>query len=85
MDEAMHTAGATCLVERVDINKEDWTAVDCWVDAVCTKLPDLGLKTAGDMGILTGCADAGEKRSAKGFFVDCIDDVAACFGGALSC
>ena len=38
------------VVPRVDVNKEDWKAVNDWIAAVVSGLPLLGLKTIEQLG-----------------------------------
>ena len=33
-----------------DVNKEDWRAINAWIDAVLLGLPTLGLKTIEELG-----------------------------------
>jgi len=52
LDVALAAAGAEQLAPRVDVDKEDWQAVDAWISSVITtleaKLP--GLKTIAELG-----------------------------------
>jgi sulfite reductase (NADPH) flavoprotein alpha-component len=51
VDAALAAAGAAPLAPRVDVDKEDWAAVDGWVDAVIAALPSLqGLKSIAQLG-----------------------------------
>jgi sulfite reductase (NADPH) flavoprotein alpha-component len=56
LDAALERAGAKRVAERADVNKEDYRAVDAWIDAVVAALPGLKLKSAAAMGLLTGAA-----------------------------
>ena len=38
------------FVPRVDVNKEDWKAVNDWIASVLSGLPLLGLKTIEQLG-----------------------------------
>jgi sulfite reductase (NADPH) flavoprotein alpha-component len=52
LDEALAAAGAAPLAgaPRVDVDKEDWAAVDGWISAALAALPGLGLKTVAEAG-----------------------------------
>jgi len=43
VDAALEKLGGRRVVDRVDIDREDWTAIDGWLAAVLTALPTLGL------------------------------------------
>ena len=65
--------GSNRLVARVDVNKEDWSALDGWIDSVLTGLDALELNTIGELddsfvaGTVAGAAVAG------------VADATACF------
>ncbi|GLI69078.1 hypothetical protein VaNZ11_013623 [Volvox africanus] len=61
LDVAFETAGAQRLVDRVDVNKEDWTAVDMWLAAVVQAVKDLRLQSFGDLGLATSPSAGAEK------------------------
>jgi sulfite reductase (NADPH) flavoprotein alpha-component len=42
-DSRLRRLGAKCLLERVDVDKEDWDAINAWTDAVEEALPTLAL------------------------------------------
>ncbi|KAK9824028.1 hypothetical protein WJX72_007096 [[Myrmecia] bisecta] len=42
--------GGQRIADRVDVNREDWKAVDAWIAAVVAALPSLGLKTVAETG-----------------------------------
>ncbi|MEW5309841.1 MAG: hypothetical protein WDW38_001692 [Sanguina aurantia] len=50
IDAALEKAGAKQLVDRVDVNKEDWKAVNAWLEAVVLQLGLQKLKTLGELG-----------------------------------
>lgn len=43
VDARMESLGATRIVERVDVDKEDWVAVDGWISSVISSLSSLPL------------------------------------------
>lgn len=59
LDAALATAGATALAPRVDIDKEDWPAIDGWLSAVQAALPALGLRSISETGVPGAGAAAG--------------------------
>lgn len=49
IDTQLDGLGATRIVPRMDINREDYAAIDSWIDAVVGELGTLELKTAGEL------------------------------------
>lgn len=47
LDSAMESAGAKCIAPRMDVNKEDWAAVDTWINLVITAMASLALTPIG--------------------------------------
>ncbi|KAK9827800.1 hypothetical protein WJX74_002636 [Apatococcus lobatus] len=56
LDERLQQMGASRLADRADIDKEDWPAIEAWIDSVIAALPTLKLKTAGQLGLASGSA-----------------------------
>ncbi len=54
LDERLQQLGASRMADRADIDKEDWHAIDAWIDSVIAALPQLELKTAGQLNISSG-------------------------------
>ena len=54
LDERLQQMGASRLADRADIDKEDWPAIEAWIDSVIIALPALNLKTAGQLGVAAG-------------------------------
>lgn len=54
LDERLQQMGASRLADRGDIDKEDWPAIEAWIDSVVAALPTLKLKTAEQMGLTSG-------------------------------
>ena len=50
LDAALAAAGSVALAPRVDVDKEDWKAVDGWIAAVLAELPRLGLRPLSALG-----------------------------------
>ena len=50
LDARLAELGAHRVVQRRDVNKEDYKAVDAWLDAVCGSLPLLPLKSVIELG-----------------------------------
>ena len=50
LDKRFKALGATCIADRVDINKEDLPAVDKWLSGVTTALSSMPLKTFQQLG-----------------------------------
>jgi len=44
VDAALEALGGRRCAPRVDIDREDWEAVDSWIEAVLRAIPELGLK-----------------------------------------
>ena len=38
------------MVDRHDVNREDWKTIDAWLAAVLAGLPELALKTVSELG-----------------------------------
>jgi len=51
IDAALEATGAKRIVARKDVNKEDWHAVNEWMDAVISALAGLTLKTMSQLGV----------------------------------
>ncbi|GLC44408.1 hypothetical protein PLESTB_000472800 [Pleodorina starrii] len=64
LDAALESAGATRLVDRIDVNKEDWPAVDGWLAAVVNAVKGLALQSFAELGIATSASAGAEKGSA---------------------
>jgi sulfite reductase (NADPH) flavoprotein alpha-component len=45
IDARLETLGATRVVSRVDVNKEDWIAIDGWINSVVSALAGMELKS----------------------------------------
>lgn len=54
LDERLQQMGASRLADRGDIDKEDWPAIEAWINSVVAALPNLKLKTAEQMGLTSG-------------------------------
>lgn len=65
LDGALERTGAKRIAERTDVNKEDWKAVNGWMEAVITALATLSLKTAGELGLVSADSQAGEQQHKK--------------------
>ena len=50
LDGCLAQSGAVELSPRVDVDKEDWAAINRWMDAVTTCLPKHALKTVQALG-----------------------------------
>jgi sulfite reductase (NADPH) flavoprotein alpha-component len=50
LDTALQEAGSSPFTPRVDVDKEDWKAVDGWIAAVLDALPSLGLAPLSALG-----------------------------------
>lgn len=50
LDARLEALGGSRFVPRADINREDWRAIDAWIDGVLAALPSLGLRTAAELG-----------------------------------
>ncbi len=50
LDSRLGQLGASRFFDRADINREDWPAIDAWIDGVLAALPTLGLKRAEELG-----------------------------------
>jgi sulfite reductase (NADPH) flavoprotein alpha-component len=67
LDAALSDAGSKAFVPRVDVDKEDWKAVDGWIADVLAALPRLGLEPLSALGgaqaavALGGGADSSTK------------------------
>lgn len=40
----LSSAGGQCIVQRVDIDQEDWITIDGWIDNVTQIIPTLDLR-----------------------------------------
>ncbi|KAI8473830.1 MAG: sulfite reductase [Monoraphidium minutum] len=65
LDAALGGAGGAPLAGRVDVDKEDWGAVDGWLAGVAGALPGLGLRSLSETG-LSGAGAAAEGAAAPG-------------------
>lgn len=60
VDAALAAAGASALLPRVDVDKEDWSKVDAWISGLPAGLNSLaGLKSFADLGGVPAAAAAG--------------------------
>lgn len=50
LDASLAAAGAKEVAPRVDVDKEDWPAIDGWLAAVEGALPGLGLRSLSETG-----------------------------------
>jgi sulfite reductase (NADPH) flavoprotein alpha-component len=50
VDAALQGAGAQPMAARVDVNREDWGAVDAWISAVVQALTRMELKSMAETG-----------------------------------
>lgn len=73
LDARLEALGAARLAPRVDVNREDWKAIDSWVQSVLAGLAALPLKTVAELGGIaedeaegTGSAGGQVKRWSKG-------------------
>jgi sulfite reductase (NADPH) flavoprotein alpha-component len=41
LDQRLHEIGWSCLLERVDINQEDWNIINTWLDMLVERLGDI--------------------------------------------
>jgi sulfite reductase (NADPH) flavoprotein alpha-component len=64
LDAALAAAGASALVPRVDVDKEDWPKVDAWISAVLAGLTELAaagtLKSFAQLGGVPNAAASAE-------------------------
>jgi sulfite reductase (NADPH) flavoprotein alpha-component len=51
LDAAFEAAGSQRLVDRVDVNKEDWPVIDSWLSAVVAAITNLPLQSFADLGL----------------------------------
>ncbi|GFR40974.1 hypothetical protein Agub_g1639 [Astrephomene gubernaculifera] len=66
LDAALEGAGAQRLVERAEVNKEDWPVVDAWLGAVVAAVKELPLKSFAELGLaVSGVADADKASGPK--------------------
>ena len=54
LDERLQQMGASRLADRGDIDKEDWPAIEAWIDSVVAALPTLKLQTVEHTGLPSG-------------------------------
>jgi len=54
LDAALAAAGGREVAARVDIDKEDWGAIDAWMEGVRAALPSLGLRSISETGVGAG-------------------------------
>ena len=47
LDERLEQLGAKRFTGRADVNREDWRAVDAWIEAAVAGLDSLTLKALG--------------------------------------
>lgn len=50
VDARLEALGGSRLHPRADINREDWRAINAWLEGVLAALPGLGLKTRAELG-----------------------------------
>ncbi|KXZ56804.1 hypothetical protein GPECTOR_1g724 [Gonium pectorale] len=65
LDTALEASGAQRLVDRVDVNKEDWPVVDAWLSSVVAAVQGLALKTFADLGLATSGASEDKAAAPK--------------------
>ncbi|KAG2448381.1 hypothetical protein HYH02_006963 [Chlamydomonas schloesseri] len=65
LDSALEAAGAKRLVERVDVNKEDWPVVDAWVEGVVAAVRSMALKSFAELGLAVGDSGAAKAAAPK--------------------
>lgn len=60
LDARLEALGGARLAPRVDVNREDWKAIDGWLEGVLAGLAALPLKTVEQLGGLGKAAGAGD-------------------------
>lgn len=67
IDARLEALGAGRLAPRVDVNKEDWSAINGWISSVLVSLNELSLKTAAqlDWPVDGGCEEDGKTKKKK--------------------
>lgn len=70
IDAQLESSGGTRLAPRSDVNREDYPAVDAWIDGVISALPSLSLLTVDELQAAgmpeRGEEGGGEKDSGTG-------------------
>jgi hypothetical protein len=79
LDARLEALGGKRLAARADINREDFAAIDGWVESVCSALATLPLKTLAELGGTAAlAAPAAEGGAAPAKRWVCGADVLAC-------
>lgn len=58
LDARLEALGGQRVVARQDVDREDWTAINTWLDAVLAAVKSAGLQAVGEAGAEAAAAEA---------------------------